>query len=477
MTALGFVFIPLTLFFFLRRPVYLLPLLIVASIFEAGSVLNAQIGSFEFGVLPFYFVEVFIFLSLIRVLFGPAKLLPEKISPMRSIVVLLCGFWAWCFVSAFVMPHLFAGIPVSIPREMDTQDFGPLQWNLSNLAQAGYLTLNVGTVLYALHVVRTPVHAQQLTKALYWATAIVVLIGLAQSVGAAMGLDFPYELINNNPGYAQGFEQDLGLIRRINSTFTEPSTAGSYLAAINCGLLAAFFAGKRGILWIFAITISLTTLFLTTSSTGFAAFAAGLCVLALYFNPLRTHKKSGKSSAVTWVIVFVIFGIVAAVLIFTPDLLDAVMAMTIEKTESYSFWARMAIELHSMQLVVNTYGLGVGLGGNRSSGLFPTMVSSVGVIGTALFSMFLYRMAKLFLGLSADSSIQLVFWGLFTLIIAEIVAIPDLNRPVLWAFLMIFCSQLSVYVLSHAMPEGAQKARISAPRRVLRPSPGIAPAN
>jgi hypothetical protein len=476
MTVLGLLFIPVALVCFLWRPAYLLLLLVIASVFEAGSVLNAQLGDFEFGIAPFYLIEILIFIHLVSLAFGSEKLLPPKITPLRGIVLLLCAFGLWCFVSAFLMPKLFAGIPVSAPREMNSEDFGPLQWSLSNLAQAGYLTLNISAVVFALHQVRTHLQAEQLSRALYRAVFIVVFVGFSQFIAAEMDLDFPYEVFNNNPGYAQGTDQELGLLRRINSTFTEPSMAGSYLAAVNCGLLAAFLNGKKGTRYVLAILPVGTLLLFTTSSTGFVAFAAGASLLlAISFNPFRTRKKGRESSSASWILILTVLAVVAAVLIFTPDLLDAVMAMTVEKGESYSLWARLAIEIHSLQLFVETYGLGVGLGSNRSSGLLPTLLSTVGLVGTALFSLALYRIGRSFRAISAGNSMQVAFWMLVTLVISEIVAVPDLNRPALWAALIIVCAHLNVHFLSHPVLQTAE-TRVSGPRSSLRTSPNIAPA-
>src|SRR5271165_745531 len=139
MTVLGAFFVPAILLCFLRRPFYLLPLLVVASVFEAGSVFNGAIGDFEFGISPFYLTEIFIALRLALLVFKSARLLPHRGNPLRAIVILLFGFWLWSFFSAFVMPRLFAGTLVSVPRSGGDEDFAPLQWNLSNLAQAGYL--------------------------------------------------------------------------------------------------------------------------------------------------------------------------------------------------------------------------------------------------------------------------------------------------------------------------------------------------
>src|SRR5579885_723763 len=109
MTFLGALFIPATLICFLWRPFYLLPLLVISSIFEAGAVFNSDLGSFNFGITPFYLVQVFIFFRLVMLSFGSEKLFPAKHARLRAIVVLLCIFWAWSFISAFVMPRVFAG--------------------------------------------------------------------------------------------------------------------------------------------------------------------------------------------------------------------------------------------------------------------------------------------------------------------------------------------------------------------------------
>jgi len=456
MTFLGVIFIPAALICFFWRPFYLVPLLILSSVFEAGSVLNGELlGNFEFGISPFYFIEVLIFVRLVISFFGPFKVFPSKISPMRGILVLLCTFWVWCVASAFVLPYLFAGTLVSVPREMGTQEFSPLQWTLSNLAQAGYLTLNVGAVLYALHEIRTRLRLEQLLRAFFWAVFLVVAIGLAQFVASETALEFPYELFNSNPTYAQGTGQEIGDVHRVNSTFTEPSTAGSFLAAASCGLLAGFLSGKRNFGFSVALMATITALILTTSTTGFAAFGAGICLLAIFFNTFRKRKRERKSSKKFWIWALILLAIVTSVLIWTPDLLDALMAVTIDKIDSYSFWARMATELHSMQVFFETYGVGVGLGSNRSSGLLPTMLSSVGIVGTTLFFWFLYRVGKSSRGTSSNTSFQVAFWAFITILIGEIAAVPDLNRPALWALLLLVLAYLNVLLTTPPSAEPA----------------------
>lgn len=480
MTLLGVFFIPVAVLFFLRRPFFLLPLLVIASVFEAGSVFNGQLGDFEFGVSPFYLIEIFIALRLLVLMFRQTKLvdlLPRKGNPLRPVAWLLLAFWLWCFCSAFVMPHLFAGVQVATPRNGTDEEFAPLSWSLSNLAQAAYLTLNVSAILYAIHMVRTRRQNQQLMRALFWSVSIVVIIGFAQFLASQVGWDFPYDIFNNNPAYGKGISQEIDSFRRINSTFNEPSNAGSYLAAITCGLLGGFLAGRRGARWFLALFVVTMTLFLTTSTTGFAALAIGVCVLLVHFNPLRGRKQGTKTSIAGWTVIVGLFGVVGCVLLFSPDLLQAVLTTTIEKSESYSFWVRLANEIHSIGVMLQTYGLGVGLGSNRSSGLVPTMLSSVGLIGTGLFASVLFRIGRSFPGKYARSSLQMTFWALVTMVISEIVAVPDLNRSVLWVLLMLVLTQLNLDLNQQRSVRLVRSSTVPVRGSTLRRSPRIAPAS
>lgn len=464
MTILGAFFVPAAIICFLWRPTYLLPLLVLASIFEAGAVFNGTIGDFEFGIQPFYLVEIFIALRLAMNMLQAGRLLPIRGNPVRTIVLLLICFWIWCFSSAFIMPRLFAGTLVSVPRNGGDAEFAPLQWTLSNLAQAGYLTLNVCAVLYALQVVQSHRQSRSLMKALNWAIFIAVFVGMAQFLVTEAGGDFPYEVFNNNSGYSQGFDEDVGTIHRFNSTFTEPSNAGSYLGAVSCGLLACLFSGKRSGGLLLGLLGAVIVLFLTTSTTGFATLGFGVVALTVYF--FRHRRRTGKSHRLAWTVFFLISAIIGIILAYNPDLSDAVLVGTFAKWETTSFWVRLANDVQALRIFLDTNGVGVGLGSNRSSGLIFTLLSTVGVVGTLGLAAVFYKIIKSFPGSSSDSSLQMTFWALLSLTISEIVSVPDLNRPALWAFLMLVLAQLNVY-----FSPSLAKERISSEDRgtLLRP--------
>jgi hypothetical protein len=454
-TLLGAFFIPITIVCFLWRPQQLLSLLILASVFEGGSVLVGGIGQFTFGLSPFYFVELFVALRLILWVWNRGAWLPTRKTPEREIVVLLLVFLAWSFASGLVMPRLFAGIPVYAPREMEDMDMVlgnlvPLRWTLSNFAQGIYLTLNVAAVVFAFHAIQTKDQSEKLASALRWAVSVVVTVGLLQHVALLAGWSFPYALFNNNPNNpfdAQIFDQAIGDFLRIISTFAGPVYAGSFLAAIASGLLASYLRGRRGARYLLALLAVLLVLLDTTSTTGYLALAIMLCPLLICFNPFAKRESSVQSSLVMgWTTVtLTALCIGGLALLLIPSLSQAVVAMTVEKSDGISFISRVAADQDAVTIFENTHGLGAGLGSSRHSSLLMTLLCTVGIIGTTLFAVVIYKIVKFFPGRRAPSMLQMSFWSLIGLLVAQSIAVPDINRPVLWALIIAVVAQSNVY--------------------------------
>jgi len=448
MTPVGYFFVPMVFLCFFTKAERLLSLLVLASVFEASSVFNSSIGSFELGVPPFFVVEAFIALQLIGIFLQTGKILPPADDPRRKPVSALLWFWAWACASAFILPHLFSGMPVYEPRggiDEQYEALTPLRWSFSNLAQVLYLTLNVCTLIYAVHVIKTREQINSLVKTMAIAVGIVVTAGALQRIAAFGGWEFPYELLNNNPGYSQGFDQSVGDMHRISSTFTEASFAGSFLGAIALGLVAAFLRGRRTLPWLLASALTFLVLLDTTATNGYVAFALGLCLLFFYFNPFRGAKRVRRFLAKGWlVLVLPLLAIAAMVVLLLPDFAASALTVTSQKSDTLSFLHRLNADLTALDIFIHTWGVGVGLGSNRPSSMLMSFLSTVGLGGTILFLFFLLRVIRSFPGKSANGTFQWTFWSLVTLLIAQVVAVPDINRPVLWMLLVLVVVQLSV---------------------------------
>lgn len=447
---MGIIFLPLALLFTMFSPSYLLPLLIVSSVFQGASVLNGKIGDFEFGLPPYYLVALLVAIRFVLYAINRQRLpFPREIS-VRGLSKGLLYFTAWCTVSSFLMPHLFSGTEVYDPRGGIDQQYlyqTPLSWSLSNLAQAIYLVLDVIAVLYALVFVNTHVKNRRLVRSFIVAAALVVIIGMSQGIAALLNWSFPYEILNSNPVYSQGFDQIIGSYQRVNATFTEPSYAGAFLACAASGLLATYLRGERGLHRLFLIGCVVIVLILTTSTTGYIAFAATALLLFLFFNPFR----AGTPSARPWVALVMMSVVCAAILLIDPELSEAAMSTILNKVDELSFVHRVASDAHALGLVATTYGIGTGLGSNRPSSLLTALLSTVGVPGTVLFGVVLYHCRKAFAGVVAGNSFQLAFWSLCGLLVAQILAVPDITFSVLWALLLVVAVQIKF-----ALPETHQ---------------------
>ena len=452
MTILAAFFVPAALLCLCFSPTALLALLVVASVFEAGSVFNGNLGSFAFGISPFYFVEICVALRLVWFVWERGKVLPPMGAPTRSVAVLLMVFLAWSVMSSFLMPYLFAGTPIYSPRDrvdIDIIQFNlePLYWTLSNFGQAAYLVLNGCAVLFAVLVIQTSSQADTLAKALRWAVGIVLVVGLLQQFAVMAGWSFPYTVITNNPTADPDelYQQFDGFVR-INSTFSEPMNTGSFLAAAASGLLATYLHGRE-IRYLLAIIAAIAVLLVSTSTTGYLATVVMFLVLLVYFRPSTAAATGGyRPSYKGWIMVTVTMLCAAGMsVLLIPSLSEAVLAMTVNKGQGTSLASRVLADQDTIRLLTSTYGLGVGLGSSRPSSLIATLLSTVGIVGTVIAGMIVRKIVQRFPGRNCPSTLQMSFWCFMGLIVADSMAVPDLNRPTLWALLLVVVAQLNVY--------------------------------
>lgn len=486
MTPIGYFFVPLAFFCFFLRPERLLSLLVFASVFEASSVFNSAIGSFELGIPPFYVVEVFIALQLVALTVRTGKLLPSADDPRRQYISALLFFWAWACASGFILPHVFSGMPVYEPRggiDEQYEALTPLRWSFSNLAQVLYLSLNVCALIYATRVV-TKREVTLLLRTLGIAVAVAVAVGGIQWIASVQGWRFPYDVLNNNPGYSQGFEQSVGDVQRITSTFTEASFAGSFLGAVAIGLIAAFLRGRRTLSWLLAAVTTFLVLLGTNAMNGYVAFAIVLCMLFACFPPFRGPIQTRRFLAKGWmVLVAPLLAATGLVLVAFPNFAASALTVTSQKSDTLSFLHRLYSDLTALNIFLDTWGMGVGLGSNRPSSMLMAFLSTVGIVGTVLFALFLIRVVRAFPGKSASGMIQWTFWSLVGLLIAQLIAVPDMNRPVLWTLIILVVVQLDTSsgripghqltaAIHNLLPRGP--ARAPALGTELRPGEGTA---
>jgi hypothetical protein len=268
-----------------------------------------------------------------------------------------------------------------------------------------------------------------------------------QQLFVAANWNFPYALLSNNPTAKPDtlYEEFDGFVR-INSTFSEPMNTGSFLAAAASGLLAIYLHEKRG-RYLFGLVATIAVLLFSTSTTGYLTSALMFLVLLVYFRPSRRAEPGGyRASYGIWVKVTVTMLCAAGLSVyFFPSLSEAVLAMTVNKGQGTSLASRVVADQDTIRLLTSTYGLGIGLGSVRPSSLVATLLSTVGIVGTVIAAIAIYKIIRSFPGRRAPSILQMSFWSLIGLLVADSIAVPDVNRPTLWALLLVVVAQLNVY--------------------------------
>jgi hypothetical protein len=388
---IGFALIPLSLGIFFLRPQYLGPWAIIMSAFQAASVLNIE-GGFPLGVSPYFFVLILIAIRFLPLWlcgkcgFDTADVAIEITQPLLILTI-------WAIVSAFLLPWLFAGVGVDVPRlGMDSPHTSPLQWSMSNAAQAMYVTLDAIFVIYVLWCGRTRGYFERLIYAFVISGVIASAIGGYQYFSHYAGLPYPTDFFNSNPGWRQLMSQQLAGISRVSATFIEPSTAGAFFAVWST-LMLFLAAGGSGGGWAWPLfVIGVIMVFLTTSTTGY--LIGGLVIALFVWKEFVRVFATGRISGRGLFLMAAIAGAIVAAGLFIPNFSAILGKILWQKGDSQSGRDRATTMWEALRITAETCGMGAGLGSNRPSGMLFYIASNLGLPGLMLFGLMILAIYK-----------------------------------------------------------------------------------
>jgi hypothetical protein len=208
-----------------------------------------------------------------------------------------------------------------------------------------------------------------------------------------------------NANYAMLNEAELGGLKRIAGSFTEASA----FASTTLWLFA--FTSRLWVLGVFSritgitAALSLICILLATSTTGYA----GLMIYALFdYTRLLGSILFGRVSR--RLVYAVVFGpIVVAIAVTALALNDTIWTSILEvfrltfleKGSSESGEERGSWNAQAINNVIDTYGLGVGIGSTRASSWVLAVLASLGIPGAICY--FGFIVAVLFAPAAQDS--------------------------------------------------------------------------
>lgn len=352
--------------------------------------------------------------------------------------------FAYVLCTTFIVPTLFHGSIEVIRPGLIVEDFRfavPLELSISNMGQMIYFALDVALISISARVAwNDSKFLEKFTKKLVqFAYIIGVLIVVDALLNVFMGsVDVFGYLMGNTLGefrpdrYALSGVVGLPL-RRAQGVFGEPS----FFSAFAVGALGASFVFLRnsgGFGNKLTFTVILVSLALTFSTTAYVGAAIVLLTVAL--TPVQGY---GERRLGTLVIAFgfivILIGGGALWLLSVQDLSSYIFEK-LSDTEGFergnfsSGAERLYWDMTAIKALVDSFGLGVGVGSTRASSAFINVAASFGLFGAIIFislvffvlrTMFMRRELSNSCGIHAGSVI------IFGWLVAFSISVPDIT--------------------------------------------------
>jgi hypothetical protein len=447
---------------FLSQLTSLSGLLLIAGVLQAGSVLNVltsaadATGTAAYGMTPFHLLAPLVILAgFCRIYFGTRLSLPIH---LRWPLIFLFLYAIVAIGGSWLLPQWFAGIKLnSVIKMFGMDELSELSLGLSHVVQALSLLLLLLVLLAFLVLVKDQVSRNALSRGLVLAVILVVSLGVYEQL--AIYHDWPTTVAYwaNNPGYSQvplnpfAFELPSGsfLLNRVGVPFSEPSYASVFMAAMCLGAIGVALLGRRWLLGGSAALVCLLGLVNTLGSTGLAAAAVAFVLLTVWVTVGALRGSTSLSRRMRAALLCGLFLLASTwgyrvyeVSAVRPHLEAMVQSLIIDKAKQ-SDGVREKTNQRAMEILQETYGLGVGMGSHRASSFFASLLANTGVLGFGLFVAMLVSLLWRYWRAPHLSDMQIfVATALPTATLAMGLGIPDLNMPMYWNFIFlgfVFC--------------------------------------
>jgi hypothetical protein len=274
--------------------------------------------------------------------------------------------------------------------------------------------------------------------AFWFATFFVAWDWLAKHYG----IYFPESFLHSNAFYAAAHAQGFDGVPRISGPFSEPSGLAYAYGGFLFHASAEFVVYRRASSFA-RMLIALGALTISTSTTAYALLGAWTLAAALWGAPLlgsalgRVPSLTVRRLAVPALAALAVGG---AVLVASnsQDAIQTVLDNAVRgKTETGSYATRTGAEAMGFKALVDTYGLGVGLGSHRPNSLAMTLLSNTGIPGALAFLTFIALVLRRPPSPDfADAESRRELWPVRALLLGFLlghcISNPNLSNQVLW---------------------------------------------
>lgn len=366
-------------------PLQMLCAMLAMGLFESSAafILPALSGS---SIPPARFALVFLLLSTLQNIQTRSGLLREAIGANLALV----AFALYGFISAFILPNIFAGqinvVPMRAGGLRHLTDTYPLFFSAQNITTAFYMLGTGLTAVCAYIACRLSSDISPIVKVCIGITLFHAITGIMGAVLKGTPWDLVVDFVRNG-SYSQLDQATDGYVR-ISGFQAEPSNYSRFGVT---WLILSFELWLRNISpkWTGLSAILMAgVLIMSTSSSAYIGILGYAAVLTARFVTLPSYLKADRLFPIAMGIVIGIILILALVLFYAPAakaFANMVEQMTVNKSNSSSGQQRMFWAMQGINAFTFSAGLGIGAGSFRSSSLFMAILGSMGVIGVVTF--------------------------------------------------------------------------------------------
>ena len=448
-TLIGWIFIALSVYGFVRNKNLLLYLMIIASVFTAASVINIQ--STVTGIQPFYLVGTLWILRTLIEWYKRKISIKEIISKIKAdrLLKALVYMMLAIILSEFVLLIFNGKFKYLDTSEMKTVY---IRFNKSNITQPIYALFG----LIIAFVMRIDLENERklisnVIKTFIITTFAAVIWGLIQFILFYVGVKYPSWIFNNNISYAQLYDQIVHGIKRINSVALEPSMFALNIMMVFPGLIILFlgryklFASKVKSMIFLAVNLAMTFLcaILTTSTTAYVGIVVSILLVSIYvvFISPKGYELEGNKRYIGYIYCVIILIIIVAYLllikVFNIDfntIVNMLKDMTVNKKNLQSGNERTNAVYTAVNILKMNPITGCGYGSYRSLDLVTQLLANTGILGLLAYLNILYVVLRKLVKYIKINEVQAISL-LMSIIVASLglmISIPDMTFGYYW---------------------------------------------
>ena len=316
-------------------------------------------------------------------------------------MLLLTLFWILAVFLTLFMPRFFNGdvyiIPMRLTKFTSGEALSPTTQNISQLA---YLTISIISVPSFAILLRPPEMRQHAMIAMVYGAITAVFTGILDFSSQYVPLDFILEPFRTAT-YALLTDNTVMDVKRVVGLMPEASSYGSLTMMYLVGLYFFRHAIEdkfiRNFVVPYLLIAILVMVWLSTSSAAYVGLAILGVLVALdwfwragFLSP-RDRRRKGLGGEL-WIAIVAVM-VPCVIFILDPTVLDPIIGMIdniiFQKSASSSFEERGMWTAVSWQALLDTRGLGVGIGSTRTSNGIVAVVSATGFLGAFLYYSFI----------------------------------------------------------------------------------------